>query len=160
MASLRAGDDEIELIGRSQIYEMLNKGGIEMAKKPLGQPEPKAKRDVSRYFPTQVAVQTNKVVKTRFDLALATVAARGNLNLLDQSKLSSQAVYNLLMLWFARKVEEGKAAWLEKELGPVMEELAGIVAKEMIERGREVDPAYLPEGFAMPKKRRKEGDDA
>lgn len=155
MASWREDGKQIDLIENSrnsQFHELFNvQQGGNMAKRPEGQPKAQAKRQVSRYYPLQIAVQTNELLKAKFKVALAMMDARSNLCLLDQKNLTGQAMHNVLMLWFVRKIEEGKAKWLEKEFEGVMEELKVITAKEMIDRGRWFDPDYAPDGVSVPK---------
>lgn len=129
----------------------LNRKGIDMAKKQKS----KSRGDVSAYFPIQLAMQTNEELKNQFAVAVSLLNARGSLQMLDQKKMSNQTTINLLMLWLGRTIEKKGVKWVEKEMGPVMDELSGIVAAEMKTRGREIDPTYLPEGFSLMKEGKK-----
>lgn len=113
-----------------------------MAKKKTT--HPMAKREVSVYFPTQMALNTNDTIKKNFIAAVTTLDARGTIQLLDQRKMSNQTVLNLLMLWLTDKIEEKGIKSVEKELAPVMDKLKVIVAEEMETRGRSVAREFLP----------------
>ena len=109
-----------------------------MAKKKTTHPT--AKREVSVYFPTQMALNTNEEIKGEFQALVALLSARKVVQLLDQRKMSNQTLLNALMVWAVRK----GAKPLEKELAPIFDELGGIVAEEMKTRGRSVAPEFLP----------------
>ncbi|SIO58461.1 hypothetical protein SAMN05444166_5687 [Singulisphaera sp. GP187] len=77
---------------------------------------------------------------------VALLSERNSMALLG-ARINQQLLVNLLILWARRTIDEKGAEHLEQELAPIMAELELMVAASMKARGKEPDPAYLPEGF-------------
>lgn len=103
----------------------------------------------SRYFPYPLSAQTVKAVPSMIDSLQKMLNELESVVFLDQMNITKQVVINAAIVHLKQIAEEKGAKHLARVLGPAIRELEVLVADQMAEIGKEIDPQYLPEGYGI-----------